>query len=132
MGNRLEKLLSGGGDGDWARPQRKIANSHKYCHHNLVQCQICRKHQQQCHTCSAYEGAENALALLHVSSTPNLGGGYNNVGLSYLLYSFPFFLLFWFLIYTFLPSMEIILETTLPPATPLDLRSSSFSYGVGV
>lgn len=77
MGNRFEKLVSAGGDDSWSR-HRKKCNSHKYCHHNHMQCQVCRKHQQQCHTCSTYSGAENALALLHVSSTPNLGGGYND------------------------------------------------------
>lgn len=73
-------MSAAGGDDNWPRYLKK-GNPHKYCHHNHMQCQICKKHQQQCHTCSNYlgggvGGADNNLAILHVSSTPNLGGGY--------------------------------------------------------
>ncbi|KAM7350643.1 inositol hexakisphosphate and diphosphoinositol-pentakisphosphate kinase isoform 4-T4 [Cochliomyia hominivorax] len=106
MGNRFEKLVcaaggaggdggggvGGEGDDSWSRYLKK-GNPHKYCHHNHMQCKLCKKHQQQCHTCSTFVGADNNISLMHVSSTPNLG------------------------------------ETTLPIEPPLDLRSSSFSYG---
>lgn len=73
MGNRFDKLKSIGGDDKWmqshSNPQRSKGNMHRHC-------QICKNHQRQCQTCSSFDGAENALALLHVSSTPNLGGGY--------------------------------------------------------
>ena len=77
MGNSFEKFVSAaGGRDDWSRyvtnGQRNNGNSHK-----RLQCQLCKKYQQQCLTCGAYGGADvGGSSMLHVSSTPNLGGGY--------------------------------------------------------
>lgn len=79
MGNSLERIMSAAGgrdDGTWSlyvtNSQRKKCNSHK-----RLQCQLCKKYQQQCLTCGAYGDTDvGGSSMLHVSSTPNLGGGY--------------------------------------------------------
>ena len=94
MGNSFEKFVSAaGGREDWSRcvanGQRKNGNSHK----RLLQCQLCKKYQQQCLTCGAYGGADvGGSSMLHVSSTPNLGGGYLHI---FFIRIVVFFLAFW-------------------------------------
>lgn len=103
MGNSFEKIVCAAGGNcnepanNWS-PYRRSShyrrnNAHSYCRQNHMQCQICKRQQQQqhlhqqqhqqqqttcqeCMNCSSCAEGLTATTLLHVSSTPNLGGGY--------------------------------------------------------
>lgn len=94
MGNSFEKIVCGyDASSNWSQNRHgshhhhRRNNAHNYCRQNHMQCQICKQYQQQqCHDCSCSSFAKTgsrlgggdapSATLLHVSSTPNLGGGY--------------------------------------------------------
>ncbi|XP_058985842.1 inositol hexakisphosphate and diphosphoinositol-pentakisphosphate kinase isoform X9 [Musca domestica] len=120
MGNSFEKIVCAAGGNcnepanNWS-PYRRSShyrrnNAHSYCRQNHMQCQICKRQQQQqhlhqqqhqqqqttcqeCMNCSSCAEGLTATTLLHVSSTPNLG------------------------------------ESASSTTPTMDLRCSSFSYG---